>query len=314
MKVGGLCYDKRTRKWKSCVESAAAASTGGLTEKCCVNENCCIDCDEINAIRICAATNIQLFTQTVEGELGNAPDGVRLVRQWRNMSWQPGGCNRFVPVSNSAPTELLKNDERVPCYFIDGYVNSPAVITPGQPKPIGIIFKSNDPTNCADFAVFFLMDVVPYREGYRWKLLASKYCLNYQDIVTETDFYSACRRCPAPQTCQVLARSLEPNQIGTNVQYDLGILDYYELTLTNFSIIIPECCNENLGNENFVVTKKGKFVIVNVNFVNAPLGPGAYNISIELLGAAGGGGDSTEIKFRTSNCGEATITLTYVIV
>ena len=314
MKAGGLCYDKRTRKWKSCVESAAAASTGGLTERCCVNENCCIDCDEINAIRICAATNIQLFTQTVEGELGNAPDGVRLVRQWRNMSWQPGGCNRFVPALNSAPTELLKNNEPVPCYFIDGYVNSSAVITPGQPKPIGIIFKSNDPENCADFAVFFLMDVVPYGEGYRWKLLASKYCLNYQDIVAETDFYSACRRCPAPQTCQVLARMDEPFQIGTNVQDDLGNFFFSGINIGVFSIIIPECCTEPLGNSNFVVTKKGKFATVNASFVTPPSGPGAYNIEIQLLSPTGAGGDSTEIKFRTDACGEATMTITYVIV
>jgi hypothetical protein len=211
---------------------------------------------------------------------------------------------------------LLKNGEAVSCYSIEGYVNDNATITPGQPKPVGIIFKSNDPENCADFAVFFLMDTVPFGSGYKWKLLASKYCLNYQDIVTETDFYSACRRCPPPQTCQVLARSLEPDRIGTNVQLDLGNL-FFELsayTVNNISIIIPECCNEPVSNDNFLITQIGNFEFLNISFVAPPTGPGAYNIIIQLLTPTSLGQGSTIIKFRTNSCGEATITITYTLV
>jgi len=316
-KVGGLCYDERTRKWKGCAQSVAGASVGGEKSRCCVNENCCVDCDAINAIRICATKNLQIFFERVDNDLGNSIYGVQLIRQWRNYSSQPGGCTLYTPETNAPPTNLLKDGEPLSCYTISEIANDAVTITPGNPMPIGLIFKANDTENCQDFALMFLIDVVPYGLGYKWKLLGSKYCLNYQDIRTENDFYSTCKKCPSPQRCQILGQDLINGGIGNDILINIGtILFSTENTVVReISIVIPECCSDTINNSNFSVLENGLFNTVTPSFSpTLPSGAGVYSTEVILSQPQATGPGKTIIVLRSNTCGTIRITINYNIV
>lgn len=320
-KIGGLCLDPRTKQWRACGGNISTTGSTGGEPPCCLNRLCCLDCDDLNAIRVCFQRNLEIFLSGdtfVDGTIGAS----QLVRQWRGQSNFPGGCSNWVPQDNAYPTGLLHNGELVDCYNIVGDINGDTPITPGSPLPVGLIFETTDPDNCQDFAIFLLVDSVDLGNGdWGLNVISSKYCINYTEITDEASYRNDCYSCntsqPPQPTCQILAENTAAGGIGSVLNIDLGVVvEGTNPTINYITIIIPDCCTEEITDANFSTSDLGGFANVISQFTPEPPPntPGVYSTLIRLINASGRGPGTTTVTLNTTACGSVTINFNYEIV
>lgn len=321
-KQAGLCYDARTKMMRPCGRSQTIGGGSDPRPVCCLPAACCLDCDALNAIRICAQQNLQLFFQDAGSSFpAQTPEGVQLLRQWRTFGGGPGGCSTWLPGGNNFPSTLERNGNEIPCYEITGSVNTEIPVSDGDIIPVGLVFTTNNSENCKDFAIFFLIKATDDGAGnFSFTIISSKYCINYTEIIDEATYEADCDICngtPAPApVCQILVSDNATGGISENIVVNLGNVAFGTSPTINYlSIIVPPCCGEILENSNLSVAQLGNFDNATINFEPPlPSGPGNWDIFIRLINSSVEGQGSTRFEITTTACGIATITFNYNVL
>lgn len=321
-KQAGLCFERRTNSWRPCAQNITSGRAGVKPPICCLAPACCLDCDDLNAIRICAHQNLQIFFDDAGYTFGAVtPPGEQLIRQWSAFSTAPGGCTTWLPGGNVFPSTLENNGSEVPCYTITSAINASIAVNDGDIIPVGLVFTTSDSANCKDFGIFFLLQADDDGTGtFKFTILSSKYCTNFNDITDQNSYENLCNRCnssPAPApTCQILASDNATGGVGDSITINLGDVAFGSNPTINYvSIIIPDCCTETIDDTNFSVVQNDGFANAIINFnPTPPSGPGNWDIFIRFLDANVEGTGVTRFQISTTNCGLATITVNYNVL
>lgn len=317
-KQGGLCYDERSKQWRACGQRPAAGKPGAGSPPCCLGSGCCIDCEDLNAIRICATANLMQWATDLGAVPAESPVATALIRGWRDYATL-GVCPSWAPTNNFEPSPLAFNGVEITCYEITGAVNGGVGITPGAPVPVGLIFTTTDAVNCQDFAIFFLFDAIDVGGGdYNLVILESKFCTNYTEILTLQDYTNNCNRCTSSFSPPCLIELSDNSTGGTGTIITLNIGDVAagtNPTINYMSLIIPDCCGDLLDDSNISATALGGFANALGFFQpDLPTGPGDWDLFIRLINATVPGAGTTTFEITSPNCGTATLNINYNIV
>lgn len=197
-----LCWDDNLRKHVICpptVVSGGGARGVDPPPRCCIESECCFNCNDLLDVFNCYKVWLEQFTW---GNTSTPPGGA----YFSNLAEQ-GDCSRFY-FTGALEYEIYDKatDTLIDCYKI-GRIPPTLGMTVGQTLIECITFKPQTP-ECLEVAICFELTLIEVSPGvYGYSIGRSKLCLDPSAVRGDADFtecdpcVAATRPGPTPDAC-----------------------------------------------------------------------------------------------------------------